>query len=104
MVPSGSRTMTARRLPAGRSRSPITTRMAASGGRDPTPYSNRVGGMGRAVAAIRERKGSPLRVAVIGLGAGTLTCAAEPGESWKFFEIDQSMVDTARDPRFFTYI
>ncbi|MEA2909549.1 MAG: hypothetical protein QOJ15_1630, partial [Bradyrhizobium sp.] len=45
-----------------------------------------------------------LRVAVIGLGSGTLTCASEPGETWKFFEIDQSMVDTARDPKYFTYI
>ena len=41
---------------------------------------------------------------MIGLGSGTLTCASEPGETWKFFEIDQSMVDTARDPRYFTYI
>jgi hypothetical protein len=41
---------------------------------------------------------------VIGLGAGTLTCASEPGENWKFFEIDQTMVDTARDPKYFTFI
>ena len=41
---------------------------------------------------------------MIGLGAGTLACASEPGEDWKFFEIDQSMVDTARDPKYFTYI
>jgi hypothetical protein len=71
---------------------------------EPITYYHRDGGIGQAIAAIRERKGAPLRVAVIGLGAGTLTCAAEPGEAWKFFEIDQSMVDTARDPRYFTYI
>jgi hypothetical protein len=70
----------------------------------PITYYHRDGGIGQAIAAIRERKGAPLRVAVIGLGAGTLTCASEPGESWKFFEIDQSMVDTARDPKYFTYI
>jgi hypothetical protein len=45
-----------------------------------------------------------LRVAVIGLGSGSLACASQPGETWKFFEIDQSMVDTARDPKYFTYI
>jgi hypothetical protein len=67
-------------------------------------YYHRDGGIGQAIAAIRERKGGPLRVAVIGLGAGTLTCASEPGESWKFFEIDQSMVDTARDPKYFNFI
>jgi hypothetical protein len=71
---------------------------------EPITYYHRDGGIGQAIAAIRERKGAPLRVAVIGLGAGTLTCAAEQGETWKFFEIDQSMVDTARDPRYFTYI
>ena len=67
-------------------------------------YYHRDGGIGQAIAAVRERKGGPLRVAVIGLGAGTLTCASEPGENWKFFEIDQTMVDTARDPKYFTYI
>jgi hypothetical protein len=71
---------------------------------EPITYYHRDGGIGQAITAIRERKGGPLRVAVIGLGAGTLTCASEPGETWKFFEIDQSMVDTARDPRYFTYI
>ena len=30
--------------------------------------------------------------------------SAVPGESWKFFEIDQSMVDAARDPKNFRYI
>ncbi len=58
---------------------------------EPISYYHRDGGIGRAITAIRERKGTPLRVAVIGLGAGTLTCAAEPGEQWKFFEIDQSI-------------
>jgi hypothetical protein len=67
-------------------------------------YYHQDGGIGQAISAIRARKGGPIRVAVIGLGAGTLTCASEPGEDWKFFEIDQTMVDTARDPRYFTYI
>ena len=71
---------------------------------EPISYYHKDGGIGRAISAVRERKGAPLRVAVIGLGAGTLTCSAEPGEQWKFFEIDQSMVDTARDPKYFTYV
>jgi hypothetical protein len=75
-----------------------------SGRPEPITYYYKDGGIGQAIAAIRERKGAPLQVAVIGLGAGTLTCASEPGETWKFFEIDQSMVDTARDPKYFTYI
>jgi hypothetical protein len=71
---------------------------------EPISYYHKDGGIGQAITAVRERKGAPLRVAVIGLGSGTLACASEPGETWKFFEIDQSMVDTARDPKYFTYI
>ncbi|MCP1842700.1 hypothetical protein ACVIHI_004382 [Bradyrhizobium sp. USDA 4524] len=71
---------------------------------EPISYYHKDGGIGRAISAIRERKGAPLKVAVIGLGSGTLTCASAPGEDWRFFEIDQSMVDTARDPKYFTYI
>jgi hypothetical protein len=71
---------------------------------EPISYYHKDGGIGQAIAAIRERKGGPIRVAVIGLGSGTLTCSSQPGENWKFFEIDQSMVDTAKDPKYFTYI
>jgi hypothetical protein len=71
---------------------------------EPITYYHKDGGIGRAITAIRARKGAPLTVAVIGVGAGTLTCAAAPGESWKFFEIDQSMVDAASDPKYFSYI
>ena len=78
--------------------SPVTGRP------EPISYYHKDGGIGQAITAIRQRKGAPLRVAVIGVGSGTLACAAEPGESWKFFEIDQTMVDAARDPRYFNYI
>lgn len=71
---------------------------------EPISYYYKDGGIGQAITAIRVRKGGPIRVAVIGLGAGTLTCASVPGENWKFFEIDQTMVDTARDPKYFTFI
>jgi hypothetical protein len=71
---------------------------------EPITYYHKDGGIGQAITAVRERKGAPLRVAVIGVGSGTLACASEPGETWKFFEIDQTMVDTARDPKYFSYI
>jgi spermidine synthase len=78
--------------------SPVTGRP------EPITYYHDTGGIGQAIAAMRERKGAPLRVAVIGLGAGTLTCQRKDNEEWRFFEIDQSMVDTARDPKYFTFI
>lgn len=71
---------------------------------EPISYYHKDGGIGQAISAVRARKGGPIRVAVIGLGSGSLACASQPGEDWKFFEIDQSMVDTARDPKYFTYI
>jgi hypothetical protein len=71
---------------------------------EPITYYHKDGGIGQAITAMRERKGTPLRVAVIGLGSGSLACASAPGEDWKFFEIDQTMVDSARDPKYFTYI
>ena len=71
---------------------------------EPITYYHKDGGIGQAVSAVRERKGAPLKVAAIGVGAGTLTCAEEPGESWKFFDIDQTMVNIARDPKSFTYV
>jgi hypothetical protein len=77
---------------------------AVTGRPEPISYYHKDGGIGRAITAIRERKGAPLRVAVIGVGSGTLACASQPGETWKFFEIDQTMVDTAKDPKYFTYI
>jgi hypothetical protein len=71
---------------------------------EPISYYHKDGGIGQAIEAIRARKGTSLRVAVIGLGAGTLACAARPEENWTFFEIDQTMVDTARDPKKFSYV
>src|SRR5216683_6130269 len=67
-------------------------------------YYHNEGGIGRAIAAVRAGKGGPLRAAVIGLGSAALACASQPGESWKFFEIDQAIVDIARDPKLFSYI
>jgi hypothetical protein len=79
-------------------------RWGVPGRPEPISYYYRDGGMGQAVLGIRERKSAPLKVAVIGLGTGTLACYAEPGDEWKFFEIDQTMVDTAKDPTKFTFV
>ena len=43
-------------------------------------------------------------VAVIGLGAGALSCYARPGEDWTFFEIDPAVVRLATDPGRFSYV
>ena len=56
------------------------------------------------IAAVRKRKGGPIRVAILGLGSGTIACHSMPGEDWKFFEIDQSVIDIAKDPKRFTFL
>jgi spermidine synthase len=43
-------------------------------------------------------------VAVVGLGAGSLTCHRLGNEQWTFFEIDPDVVRIARDSRFFSFI
>jgi len=44
------------------------------------------------------------RVAVIGLGTGSLACRKRGNERWTFFEIDPAVVRIARDPNFFSFI
>ncbi len=56
------------------------------------------------IAAARARTGGPVSVAIVGLGAGTLACYAEPGDSWTYYEIDPAVVSIARDPNRFTYL
>jgi len=54
--------------------------------------------------SVRVRKGGPLRVAVIGLGSGTLACRISAGETWRFFEIDPAVIEIARNPAHFTFL
>jgi hypothetical protein len=75
-----------------------------SGRPETISYYHEAGGIAQAIAAVRERKGAPLRAAVIGLGSGTLACHVGPGEDWRFFEIDQTIVDLARDPKRFSFV
>jgi hypothetical protein len=44
------------------------------------------------------------RVAVMGLGIGTLAAYAEKGQDFTFFEIDPAVERIARDPEYFTYL
>ena len=46
----------------------------------------------------------PRRVAVVGLGTGTLACWGRAGERWTFYEVDPLMAHIARDARLFTYL
>lgn len=78
-----------------RIRNPDGTRV--TGRPEALTYYTADGPIGSAVAALRAAKGGTLdRVAVVGLGSGSLACDAAPGESWGFFEIDPRVVAIAR--------
>jgi hypothetical protein len=76
----------------------------APGRPKPLTYYHSGGPITKAIEAVRTRKAGPLRVAVIGLGAGALACRIMPNETWRFFEIDPTVIDIARDPEYFTFV
>ena len=49
-----------------------------------------------AVRAVRQRVGGPIKTAVVGLGTGTFACFSQPGDTFKFYEIDASVEKLAR--------
>lgn len=44
------------------------------------------------------------RIGVVGLGVGSLSCYARPGQEWHFYEIDAKVDAIARDPALFTFL
>ena len=64
---------------------------------EPTSYYARRSGVGLALSNAGALYGPGARIGVIGLGSGTLSCYAQPGQSWTFFEIDPAMVQVARN-------
>jgi SAM-dependent methyltransferase len=69
--------------------------------RQPTTYFARSGPAGQVIEA---HAGPAARVAVVGLGAGTLAAYATGAQAWTFYEIDPAVERLARDPRAFTYL
>ncbi len=72
--------------------------------RTPTAYYVAGSGIGRAMTALPALYGPGARVGVVGLGAGTLACYAQPGQDWRFYEIDPAMVRIARDTGQFSFL
>jgi SAM-dependent methyltransferase len=63
----------------------------------PTSYYARRSGVGLALANANALFGAHPRIGIVGLGSGTLSCYAQPSQSWTFFEIDPAMVHVARN-------
>jgi hypothetical protein len=71
---------------------------------EPLTYYYAGGPIAEGVAGVRAAQGRLKNVAVVGLGAGSLACYAQAGESWTFFEIDPEVVRLARDPKMFRFL
>jgi len=70
--------------------------------REPLTYYHRTGPIGQVLAQYGQAPQE--RIAVVGLGAGTLACYAQRGQSWTYYEIDPVVLKIARDERFFTFL
>ncbi|MCX7960480.1 MAG: fused MFS/spermidine synthase [Burkholderiales bacterium] len=68
--------------------------MAPERRREPTTYYQASSGIGAALAA--RAAGPPIRVGVIGLGAGTLAAWGRPGDVYRFYDINPDVVAVAR--------
>jgi hypothetical protein len=70
----------------------------------PQTYYYPGGPYAEAIGAARAVRGNLERVAIVGLGTGTLACHRKAGERWTFFEIDPEVIRIARDPRRFEFM
>ncbi|MGE5325766.1 MAG: spermidine synthase [Deltaproteobacteria bacterium] len=96
---SSSQAMARRELVNGRIQHGVQF-LAADRRRQPTAYYGPESGVGLAIHAAQAQ--GPLRVGVIGLGAGTLAAYGRPGDAYTFYEINPQVVELAK--RDFTFL
>ena len=79
--------------------------------REPLAYYAKSGPAGSILRAVEAKTRtasagdlSRLRWAVVGLGAGSMACYLQPGESLTFYEIDPAVERIAADPDYFTFL
>lgn len=71
---------------------------------EPTSYFVRSGPLGDVFADLAERVPQAADIGVVGLGIGTIAAYERPGDTMTYFEVDQAVIDLARDRRYFTYL
>jgi hypothetical protein len=73
----------------------------------PTTYYYPGSPIGQSIAKRREvlaAKGEKGRYGIVGLGTGSSSCHKQEGETWRFFEIDPTVINIAKNPKNFTFI
>jgi hypothetical protein len=71
--------------------------------REPLTYYHRDGPLGQSFEWLM-RKNPNRRVAIVGLGTGTVACYGRPNETWTFYEIDPLIERIAFNPKYFSYL
>lgn len=69
----------------------------------PLTYFSRQGPIGQLFTEYNDQNNA-WNIAVVGLGAGTLSCYAKKEQDWIFYELDPGIVDVAENPKYFTYL
>jgi hypothetical protein len=75
----------------------------ATGRPVPLTYYHYSSPIAQGIKGVRESK-QDLRIAVIGLGTGSIACLTEPGDALTYYEIDPKVVQIAKDPNRFTFL
>ncbi len=73
----------------------------------PTTYYYPGSPMGQMIAKRREilaAQGQKGRYGIVGLGTGSSSCHKREGETWRFFEIDPTVIKISKDPKNFSFI
>jgi hypothetical protein len=75
-----------------------------SGKPELSTYYHRESPIAEVIEAVQDKKGGPVSMAVIGLGAGLVACLAQPQDKLDYYEIDADVIRIANDPKRFTFI
>ena len=70
---------------------------------EPLTYYHRDGPLGQSFTWLMQ-KNPNRRVAIVGLGTGTIACYGRSNETWTFYEIDPLIERIAFNPKYFTYL
>ncbi len=66
-----------------------------------TSYYTAKSGVGRLIESMHPRR-DPIRVGIVGLGAGTIATYGSKGDVYRFYDIDPGVIDIAQ--RYFTFL
>lgn len=69
---------------------------------EPSSYYGTTSGMGKAISYLRRSRDEGIKVAVIGLGAGSLAAHCKEGDELTFVEIDPQVISLTQ--KYFTYL